>query len=72
LFVRNVFTDDFQEKITEKFEAEIEAKMFDALKTTEIICQREEIDINRYGEIVSEYAEISLRRNATKQPTTDI
>lgn len=64
IYLADVFTDDFQEKVSEKFEAEIESKMFDALKTTEIICQKEEIDINRYGEIISEYSEISFRRNA--------
>lgn len=64
ILLADVFKDDFDEKIQEKFNAEVDAKMYDSMKTTALICEKESIDLEKYEMILAQFNEVLLRRNA--------
>ncbi len=64
ILLADVFKDDFLEKIQEKFNTEVEAKMYDSIKTTYLICEKENINLEKYEKILTQFNEVLLRRNA--------
>ncbi len=64
ILLADVFKDNFHEAIFDKLESEINNKMRNSLDALEHISKKEEININRYGNILDEFKEVYYRRNA--------
>lgn len=61
--IANIFDKSLNDIIVDCVKNEIESNMFDSIKTLNMICQKEKIDINRYVNIQNEFEEIYFRRN---------
>lgn len=61
--IASIFSKGVRDIVVECVKKEVESNMFDSLKTLELISQKENIDINRYRNILDEFEEIYYRRN---------
>lgn len=64
ILLADVFKDNFSETIMDKVESEIDNKMRNSLEALNHICNKENINIDRYEKILEEFVEIYYRRNA--------
>lgn len=61
--IASIFNKNVRDIVIECVKKEVESNMFDSLKTLELISQKENININRYRNILDEFEEIYYRRN---------
>ena len=64
ILLADVFGDGFEDAIMEKLDNEIDSKMRNSLDALKTISTKEEIKIDRYGNITDDFTEIYYRRNA--------
>ncbi|NBH99255.1 hypothetical protein D7Y41_29400 [Anaerotruncus sp. 1XD22-93] len=61
--IANIFNKNVRDIVVECVKKEVESNMFDSLKTLELISLKENININRYKNVLDEFEEIYYRRN---------
>lgn len=61
--IASIFNKNVKDIVIECVQREVESNMFDSLKTLELISQKENINVNRYRNILDEFEEIYYRRN---------
>lgn len=61
--IASIFNKNVRDIVVECVKKEVESNMFDSLKTLKLISQKENININRYRNILDEFEEIYYRRN---------
>ena len=61
--IADIFNKNVRDIVIECVNNEVESNMFDSLKTLELISEKENININRYINIMDEFEEIYYRRN---------
>lgn len=61
--IASIFNKNVRDIVVECVKKEVESNMFDSLKTLDLISQKENININRYRNILDEFEEIYYRRN---------
>ena len=61
--IASIFNKNVRDIVIECVKKEVESNMFDSLKTLDLISQKENININRYRNILDEFEEIYYRRN---------
>lgn len=61
--IANIFNRNVRDIVIDCVKKEVESNMFDSLKTLELISEKENININRYRNILDEFEEIYYRRN---------
>jgi len=64
ILLADVFKENFQEAIMDRVETEVDNKMRNSIEALDHICNKENININRYEAILEDFEEIYYRRNA--------
>lgn len=64
ILLADVFKENFNDAIMDRLETEIDNKMRNSLEALTHICDKENINVNRYENIVNHFVEIYYRRNA--------
>lgn len=61
--IANIFNKNIGDIVIECVKNEVESNMFDSLKTLKLISEKENINVNRYRNILDRFEEIYYRRN---------